>query len=662
MRQKIRKKRPSDSSLPKTGVAVARPGASVWETWGICTFLVVLVAVVYAQTVRFDFVNLDDDQYVYRNPDLARGLSAQGISWAFTETQRASHWHPLTWLSLLLDYQLYSLRWPGGYHLTNVLLHAANAVLLFLALRSMSGDLWPSAFVAAMFAAHPMHVESVAWITERKDVLSGLFGILALWSYGWYARRPSVGRYLAVAAALAMGLMAKPMLVTWPFLFLLLDYWPLERRPKFGLLLEKLPLLALALASAVFTFLNQRSGGSVISLQSFSISQRILRAAVLYVDYLGKTFWPANLAIYPVGPPEKLWPALAAMALLAVLTAAAIWRAWRGERWLAVGWFWYLGTLLPTIGLIEIGFEVEADRFLYLPQIGLCIAVAWAAAAFLGQRKDCKDDKTGSLLSLSSLSWATALLVVAALAAAACRQTGYWRDSENLWTHTLACTNKNCVAEYNLGTWLVDQDRSDEAIGHLEKAVAIKPDFAAAHDELGSALLVRAQVEKAIEHFRRAVAIEPGFAEAQGNLGGALVRIGQLDEAIEHFRKGLANKRNPAGAQCNLASALMARGRFDEAIGHFRAALSLDPAYADALHGLAMALLRTGRPAEAIGHFRKLLQIQPNNPAAHNNLGLALLQTGNTREAIAHFQKALQINPAYVNARHNLELARGNRQ
>ena len=385
----------------------------------VCALLLLAVIAVFGQTAGHDFVNCDDDDYVYENRHVLGGLSGAGTAWAFTQHDVSAQWQPLTLLSLMTEAQVLKpragppdrTRLAAAMHLVNVALHAANAVILFLLLRGMTAAVWRSALTAALFAVHPLHVESVAWITERKDVLSGLFGLLAIASYAWYARRPNVARYLLVATALSLGLMAKPMLVTWPLLFLLLDYWPLGRVqkgrkgerergrkgdtdhlprslspfPPFSpslLLVEKIPLFLLAAASSAVTLLAQRSAGSVISLESVPIFTRIARAAALYVAYLGETFWPVNLAaLYPGGPLEGYGPALGAVVLLALLTAAALWGAWRGQPWLAVGWFWYLGTLVPTIGLVQVGLQVMADRFLYLPQIGLCVALVWGVGS-----------------------------------------------------------------------------------------------------------------------------------------------------------------------------------------------------------------------------------------------------------------------------------------
>jgi hypothetical protein len=592
------------------------------------------VIAVFGQTAGHDFVNFDDDDYVYANRHVPEGLTGAGIAWAFTESF-APYWHPLTWVSLMADAQvlvpaqgpLDRARLAAGMHLVNVALHAANAVLLFLVLRAMTSSTWPSALVAALFAVHPLHVESVAWVTERKDVLSGLFGLLALGAYTWYARSPNLVRYLLVAAALALGLMAKPVLVTWPLVFLLLDYWPLGRfsqrrvggagksssdgalreparktderfqgsdsvrnppvspgrgqrlsdqppspacrtrqdgrgaggegglHSRVALIVEKIPLLLLVAASSAVTFLAQRSGGNIISLESAPISARIARAAVLYVAYLGKTLWPVNLAaVYPGGPMGSLWPALGAGVLLALLTAGALWGAWRGQRWLAVGWLWYLGTMLPTIGLVQVGLQVMADRFLYLPQIGICVALVWGARwgleRFCGHRP--LSGAGGTLFCPSPLlpfspsppprRWplaAVSTLVAAGLTVCAWQQTSYWRDSETLWTHTLACTSRNLTAHYNLGLALAGREQFAEAIAHFRRVLEIKPNYADAHNNLGRALALRGEVDEAMVHYRKALEIRPDFDLAHNNLGVVLADRGQFDEAIAQYRKAL---------------------------------------------------------------------------------------------------------------------------
>ena len=523
----------------------------------ICGFLLLAVALVFGQTVRHEFVNYDDNKYVYENPRVAQGLSARGIVWAFTAIH-FNNWHPLTTLSHMLDCQLYGLH-AGGHHLTSVLLHAVVAILLFLVLLRITGDLWPSAFVAAVFAIHPLRAESVAWVAERKDVLSGLFFMLTLWAYAGYARRPfSLGRYLTVVLLFALGLMAKPMLVTLPFVLLLLDYWPLGR---IGLhtagisrrvVVEKLPLLALTAASCVATVIAQGTG--VIAIDVIPLPSRIANALVSYLAYIRDIFYPVGLAVlypYPEGGLPIWKVAASSLAVTGISTAALVWR--RRFPYLFVGWFWYVGMLVPVIGLVQVGLQSMADRYTYLPQIGLCIAVTWGVAQL-------------------AVSWryrfrvygATAALAVLLLMGLAWRQTSYWRDSETLWTHTLAYTTHNFLPHNNLGLALAQKGQVDEAVTHFRKALEIKPDYANAHQNLGVALEGRGQSDAAIAHYQRALELKPDYPDiTHNNLGSALARRGQLDAAIVHFRKALELRPDYVEARNNLDLALRLRGQPD---------------------------------------------------------------------------------------------------
>ncbi len=523
----------------------------------VCGFLLLAVALVFGQTVGYEFVNYDDNSYVYENPQVAQGLSARSIVWAFTSFH-FSNWHPLTSLSHMLDCQLYGLQ-AGGHHLTSVLLHAGVAILLFLLLLRITGDLWPSAIVAAVFAIHPLRVESVAWVAERKDVLSGLFFMLTLWAYAGYARRPfSLGRYLTVVLLFALGLMAKPMLVTLPFVLLLLDYWPLRRigLPLAGIsrrvVVEKLPLLALTAASCVATVIAQSTG--VIAIDVIPLPSRIANAVVSYMAYIGDLIYPVGLAVlYPY--PESglpIWKvAASSLAVAGISTTALVWR--RRFPYLFVGWFWYVGTLVPVIGLVRVGLHSMADRYTYLPQIGLSIAVTWGAAQLV-------------------VSWrhrfrmygAAAALAVLVLMGLAWRQTSYWRDSETLWTHTLAHTTQNFLPHNNLGLVLAQRGQVDEAIAHFQKAVEIKPDYANAHQNLGVALEERGKFDAAIAQYRKALEFKPDYPDiTHNNLGSALARRGLFDAAIVHFRKALELRPDYAEARNNLDLALKLRGQPD---------------------------------------------------------------------------------------------------
>jgi tetratricopeptide (TPR) repeat protein len=625
------------------------------------------VALVFGQTLGHGFVSFDDNGYVYENPHVKSGLSLEGVAWAFTHSYEAN-WHPLTWLSHMLDCQLYDLK-PWGHHLSNVLLHAAAAILLFLVLRRMTGRLWPSALVAAVFAVHPLRVESVAWVAERKDVLSGLFFMLTLAAYGRYVRRPSsLGRYLLVMLLFALGLLAKPMLVTVPFVLLLLDYWPLRRwnpssagsvpRPcsawcpgtssagtvpgalllrssgtPLRLVLEKLPLLALAAASCVATLLAQ--AGAIVSVAHVPMRWRIANALVSYVAYLGQFFYPAGLApLYP--HPEgavAAWKVIGALLAITGITAAVL--AWRRRfPCLLVGWLWYLGMLLPVIGLVQVGVQAMADRYTYLPQIGLVLALAWGVA-----------DVARDWRCPRWICGVAASLVLLLLAGCAWRQTSYWRDTITLWTRTLDCTSRNSAAQNNLGGALYWQGRFNEAAAHFQTALEIRPDFAEAHNGLGSALLVCGHVNEAIAEFQTAVGLDPDFALAQNNLGGALARCGRFAEAIPHFRKAVETKPDYADAHYNLGLVLVDCGRADEAIAEFRTALRFKPDDAEVHNSLGSVLAGRGRITEAIAEFQKALKVDPDLADAHANLGSALAQEGDSRGAAAQWREALRLQP-----------------
>jgi protein O-mannosyl-transferase len=572
----------------------------------ICGLLLLAVALVFGQTLNHEFVNFDDETYIPENQHLAGGFSTQAVVWAFTATD-CSNWHPLTWLSYMLDHQLYGLK-PWGYHLTNILLHAATAIALLLVLRQMTGDLWPSTFVAAVFALHPLRVESVAWAAERKDLLSGLFFMLTVGAYVVYVRRPfSLVRYALVIGLFALGLMAKPMLVTLPLVLLLLDYWPLGRMvspsgregdrsmfsdnafraenadwPKNGpvpwrLLVEKLPLLALSAASCAITSVAQ--GDAIKRLDLIPLSARIANALVSYVVYMGRLFYPVGLAVaYPhQGNNLPAWQVAGALLVLACISVGVL--AWRWKcPYLLVGWCWYLGMLVPVIGLVQVGLQAMADRYTYLPQIGLLIGLTWAAKRLLE--------------SWPHRVWAcgAAALILAVLTGCAWQQTSYWRNSETLWRHAIDSTLPNTTAHYNLGEILDRRGQTGAAMAEYRKALEIKPDNADAHTNLGIDLAGRGQADEAIAHFREVLKIMPDYAEVHYNLSISLLTKKQYDEAIVHLRRAIEIKPEFAAAQNNLGLALARSGRLDEAIAHYQKALELEPNYADARRNMANAL------------------------------------------------------------------------
>jgi protein O-mannosyl-transferase len=582
-----------------------------WLIPGICLFLAAIIWVVFGQTLSHDFVNYDDGQYVYDNPVVQKGLTWEGFHWALTYGQ-IGHWHPLTWLSHMLDCQFYGLN-SGGPHLTNILLHTSTTILLFLLLRRMTGFLWRSAFVAAVFAIHPLRVESVAWVAERKDVLSALFFMLTLWAYVRYVLRPSMIRYSVVALFFALGLLSKNMLVTMPFILLLLDYWPLNRFADASppvlrrLVAEKIPLFVLMVGSCVATALVPET---VFAGLRLPFPLRMENAVVSYVIYLRQMIYPSGLAcIYP-NPTNHLpfWQVGEALALLLAISGT-VWAFRKTRPCLVVGWLWYLGMMIPVIGIVQISFYAHADRYTYLPQIGLYLLLTWIAV----------DLCAGWRLRRVVLGFCSTI-ILAALIFCARTQTSYWRNSESLWNHTLACTSDNAIA----------------------------------YDYRGGSFLRQGRLEEEIADFQRALEIEPYYAEAQYDLGTALLQKGQLNEAITHFQKALEINTNYADAYDNLGNALLQKGNVDAAIDHFRMALKIMPGSAEAHNNIGNALLQTGNLDEAIVHFQQALQIKPDYAEAYYNLGNALLQKGDMGEAITNYQRALQIRPDYAKALNNL--------
>jgi tetratricopeptide (TPR) repeat protein len=611
-----------------------------WRVPAICLVLAAITFAVFGQTLHHEFIDFDDQEYVYENPVVARGLTFQGLFWAFSF--HSSNWHPLTWLSHMLDCQFYGLN-PGGHHLTNVLLHSATVILLFLVLRQMTGALWRSAFVAAVFAIHPLRVESVAWVAERKDVLSGLFFMLTIGAYLRFARHPwSPARYGLVVLLFALGLMCKPMLVTLPLVLLLLDYWPLQRMESARrLVMEKLPLLALSAAACVATLLAQHQ---TIQLgESVSLPHRLENALATCVLYLGQMVWPAGLAVfypYPYGG-LPLWKLALAGTLLAGLSAIALWQR-RKQPWILVGWLWYLVMLLPVVGIIQVGGQAHADRYTYLPQIGIYVALTWLVAQWRLSRVALGGLMTGVIAVLMVCAW---------------QQTAYWQNTETLWTRAVACTTGNDLAQCNLGTALQQKGRLNEAITHWEMALQINPNYGKAHNNLGAALQQKGKVNEAITHYQMALHSNPNNADVHNNLGFALAQKGRVDEAITHYQMALQIKPDYATAHNNLGLALAQKGRVDEAITHYQMALQINPNMAGTHDTLGLALLQKGNVDEAITQYQTALQISPKDAQVHNHLGIALRQKGRVDEAITQYQSALQISPKDAQVQNNLGTA-----
>ena len=621
---------------------------NICQVLAICGLLLLAVGLVFGQTVYHEFIDLDDSLSVVRNPHITAGLTEKAVKWAFTERYDGA-WIPLTRISHMLDCQVYGLD-AGAHHLTNVLLHAATAALLFLVLRQMTRRLWPSAFVAAVFAIHPLRVESVAWVTERKDVLSGLFFMLTLAAYVWYVRRRfSFVRYAAVIVFFAMGLMAKPMLVTLPFLLLLLDYWPLGRwtAPAIAarLVLEKIPLLALTVASCAISVWAYTGYATEQPDQCYSLAWRIGNVPIAGMSYIGMFFWPANLAI-PYPRPSAEWPLLkvtGAAVVLAVVTSAAVVMR-RKSPYLLVGWLWYWGMLVPVSGVFRFGLQTLSDRFTYLPQIGLCVALAWAVA-----------DASRAWPLRPALCSIAAATLLAVLMRCAWWQTSFWHDDLTLWNHTLECTSQNRVAHLSLGNTYVRLGKLDKAIDQYREAIAIEPGYSMPHYNLGVALAGAGRLDEAIAEYQKAVDLQPDNAVAHNNLAHGLSIRGRLETALFHCQEALRIDPHFAEAHFNAGNVWYRLGRLDEAIHEFQQALEANPGLAMVHYPLARALTDRDRLDEAIAEYGKSLETTSDFAAdVHYHLGLALSARDRPDEAAAHFRSALAIRPNFIEARYHL--------
>jgi len=658
--------------------------------WIFCLLLALVTVAVYGGAFSSDFIRFDDPRYVTENRNVSGGLTLDGVAWAFT-TFFKSNWHPVTWLSHMLDVELYGLN-PAGHHATNLLLHVANSLLLFAVLRTATRAPRRSALVAALFALHPTHVESVAWVAERKDVLSTLFWLLATASYVAYARRGGVARYAATALLLLLGLAAKAMLVTLPFVFLLLDYWPLERlrfdRSAMRLLVEKLPFLGIAAAFAVVTFTAQTTGGAVALGDPVPFHLRAANAVVSYGLYVWQTVWPVDLALLyphpylPGGTPWRGWQVVFAGAGL--LAASAVFLRARRHRYLAVGWLWFLGTLLPVIGIVQVGAQGMADRYTYVPCIGLYVIAAWGGADLV-RRASRRGEGFGVAPAL------VALVALAALGIASHRQVGYWRDTILLFEHSLAVAPGGYALHNNLANELFDRGRPDDAIRHYRRALEIKPDYYIAHKSLGKALrnrgeryeamrhsLLGRQIEldslegelqlgdarlqekdpqAALVHFRRAALLAPDSELVQRALGQAHMDLGKPDEAIDFYRRAAQLAPDSYLTRRALALALLFRRDLPAATAEFREVVRIRPESARDLHQLGHLLRAVGDWDGAIVQYRRAVAAAPEEAILHLSLGDGLLASGDLDAAIVSYRQGIVIEPDAPAGRERLERA-----
>ena len=614
-----------------------RRGLDLW----ICLALAVAVFGIYFQTRHFGFIDYDDPEFVTNNVHIRDGLTPAAVAWAF-RTGYAANWFPLTWLSYMLGVSIYGLS-SAGHHLTNAFLHALNSILLFFVLRRMTGARWQSAFTAMIFAVHPLHVEPVAWVSQRRELLAGMFWMLSIGTYLRYVKQPRTPVYLLLVLAFACGLMSKPTIVTLPFVLLLLDYWPLRRwqagaAPR--LIAEKLPLIALSAVASVITLAVQKGAGAVASLGQAPFGLRVENALVSYLAYASQFLWPAKLAvIYPYAN-IAAWKAIGAAACFVAVTALAI--AWRKRLpYFFTGWLWFAGALVPMIGLVQVGVQSRADRYMYLPLAGLAIADVWALAELAAKR--------------AALRTAIAALACFALAGVAWPATALWQDTVTLFTHAVQVTTGNWPALLTLSQELVKENRVDEATPCLNELLRLQPRLAEAHIVFGSALSKRGELDAAAGQYRQALAEDPSSADAQEGLGVMQTEKGQLAEALTNLQAAAKSKPEDADAHYNLGRLYGLAGRADLAIPEFVETLRLQSDSATARFNLGEAYAAQERFAEASDQFREALRLKPDYLAARFNLGSALAELGRLDDAIVEFQEVLREQPDFPGAAQALE-------
>jgi len=666
-----------------------------WRFYAVVLVLFLGTLLLFSRAVPHEFLDLDDPDYVTQNPHVQAGLTLAGMRWAFT-TDAAGNWHPLTWLSHQLDRQLFGND-SRGPHAVNVFWHALNVVLAFLALRRLTGAFWTSAVSAALFAWHPLRVESVAWVAERKDVLSVFFGLLTLWTYARYAKGVTRDKcqvtgtktvtptsvlspvtrhvslfYFLTLSAFALGLMCKPMLVTLPFLLLLLDFWPLQRfavhASRFTLqrlVREKIPLFLLSAISCLLTYLAQKKGGAIVGTVAFG--DRLANAVVSVAAYLGKFFWPFNLVIGYPRPAH--WPAVTVAGATLLVLSISVLALWQRRRrpWLLVGWFWFLGLLVPVIGLVQVGLQSMADRYTCLPILGLQLALLWTLRTVT---------LPPAALWLRPVAVA---LVLAGCAARTWNQLAVWQNPHTLYAHALAVSPDNYLAHDYLGTTLLGDGRNAEAESHFRRAIELKPDYVVAHRRLGltleklgrdsealavyEALLkfqpddaesqyrcanVLARLDRdaeALPHYERAVQLQPGFEPAQSHFADSLRAVNHLDDACARYRRAIQLQPDDAEAHFGLGVSLEDLGHADEALASYRQAVQLKPAFADAQYNTGVLLLNRDQPADAATHFQSAIESRTNYAAAYVGLGLAEEKLNRLPEAVQHLEQARQLDP-----------------
>jgi Flp pilus assembly protein TadD len=618
----------------------------------ICAALALLTVIAFWPITGAEFISFDDPDYVTDNPMVQRGLTVEGLAWAFT-TGHSGNWHPLTWLSHMLDWQIYGPK-AAGHHTTNLLFHLANSIILFIALQRMTRATWRSAVVAALFAVHPLHLESVAWVSERKDVLSTFFGLISLLSYIRHVQsgvaEATRRDYWFALVSFGCALLGKPMLVTLPFVFLLLDFWPLQRitlqqsdrRKAAGLVIEKAPFFAVSFISCAITFAVQRAGGAVRSVEEFSFWHRLGNTLISYATYLRKMVWPDDLAIfYPHSATLSAGPILVSFLIILGISVIAV-LPLRSRPYMLIGWCWFLGTLVPVIGLVQVGEQALADRYSYIPLVGIFIAMTWWIGDLLARQN-------------RLIKAIPAIVALAACALLTWRQSHVWQNNQTLFTHALAVTEKNYIAHNHLATDFIRKNQILEAREHLVRAVEYRPTFADALVNLGTIIAEEGNLAEAESLFSKAVTFAPQFEEAHYNLANLLKAEGQFTRAIQHYEEVLRSNPENGDAHSALGFIYANSGNMDLALTHFTKAAQLKPDDAAAQHNIGLAFIAKGSLDSAIDHLMKAVELNRDFLPAHYQLGIIFHKTGDTEGAIRHLSIVIQLDPENAEARALLE-------
>jgi tetratricopeptide (TPR) repeat protein len=618
--------------------------------------LFIMTFAVYRQVINYEFITFDDDIYVTDNSTVKKGISLSGVLWAFkfTDGKSQAYWHPVTWLSHMFDCQMFDIN-AGMHHLTSLLLHAANSILLFYILSSATGDLWRSAFVAALFALHPVNVDSVAWIAERKNILSMFFWMLTMLSYVYYTRRPDIIRYFVSILLFALGLLSKPVLVTLPFALLLFDYWPLERfelrhpglqkRLIFNIILEKTPFFILSFVSVYLSSVSLRRIGNLSSVDLIPMNLRLENAIVSYAAYIGKMVWPSGLSIYyPFPASIAVWKIIASLIMLVSVTVFVLFKMSR-FRFLGTGWFWFIGTLVPVSGIVQGGlWPMMADRWAYIPYIGLFVIVSWGGYELLNKYR-----------LKNILAAATSLTILFGLSGATSVQVKYWQNSESLYKHALEVGPANPVMLNNMGNALVKESKLSEAVSYYKEALLLKPDYAKALTNLATAFYKLGRIDESVRYYSEALRYWPNYYKAHNNLGCVLQELGKDKDAMFHFLEALRINPDYDEAHYNLGLLLFRQGRIEQAVSHYAKAVSLNPYYAEAHNNLGLAYYKLGRAGYAVKHYNEALRLDPNMAEAHVNLGVMLFYAGDYSKALFHLRRAEEINPEDYGVREKIK-------